>query len=69
MRHKDGYGILPSLWLVGETGGKSATRKDDISGTSRFSSQSRESRENNEIRITGGESHAGELGGVHNGLV
>lgn len=47
MRHEGGYGILPSSWFVsetGETGGKSATRKDDISDTSRFSRQSREFR-------------------------
>ncbi len=44
MRDQGGYGILPSSWFVsetGETGGKSATRKDDTSDLSR---QSRESR-------------------------
>lgn len=48
MRHKDSYGILPFSWFVsemGETGGKSATRKDDTSDLSRFARQSRKSRE------------------------
>ena len=47
MRHEDGYGILPPSWFVsetGETGEKSAIRKDDTSDLSRFSRQSRESR-------------------------